>query len=79
MLVIKALLTVSLIGTDEYLNPTHTVLHCSRSLQWHPTQSEWSFFLSGNARLTSYAASGNARTFDAGPGDILVIPPSFGH
>ncbi|KAH8118145.1 oxalate decarboxylase, partial [Phellopilus nigrolimitatus] len=50
-----------------------------RELHWHPTQPEWSYFLSGNARMTLYAASSNAITFDYGPGDIGYVPPSFGH
>jgi len=50
-----------------------------RELHWHPTQPEWSFFLSGNARVTIFAASGNARTFDYSAGDIGYVPPSFGH
>ena len=38
--------------------------------QWHPTQDEWSFFLEGNARVTLFASSGQARTFNYQPGDI---------
>ncbi|KAI5122517.1 hypothetical protein M0805_005245 [Coniferiporia weirii] len=50
-----------------------------RELHWHPTQPEWSYFLSGQARMTLYAASQNARTFDYQPGAIGYVPPSFGH
>ncbi|EPQ59336.1 oxalate decarboxylase [Gloeophyllum trabeum ATCC 11539] len=32
--------------------------------QWHPTEDEWAFFLEGNARMTMFAAEGNAATFD---------------
>ncbi|CAE6459451.1 unnamed protein product [Rhizoctonia solani] len=50
-----------------------------RELHWHPTQPEWSYFLEGNARVTVFASSGNARTFDYQAGDVGYVPPSFGH
>ncbi|GAB1524030.1 hypothetical protein RhiTH_007182 [Rhizoctonia solani] len=50
-----------------------------RELHWHPTQPEWSYFIEGNARITVFAAEGNARTFNYQPGDIGYVPPSFGH
>ncbi|QRW25028.1 spherulin-1A protein [Rhizoctonia solani] len=46
-----------------------------RELHWHPTQPE----CEGNARITVFAAEGNARTFNYQPGDIGYVPPSFGH
>jgi oxalate decarboxylase/phosphoglucose isomerase-like protein (cupin superfamily) len=33
----------------------------------------------GTARITLFASSGNARTFNYQPGDIGYIPASFGH
>ncbi|KIP09753.1 hypothetical protein PHLGIDRAFT_28854 [Phlebiopsis gigantea 11061_1 CR5-6] len=50
-----------------------------RELHWHPTQDEWSFFLSGNARVTLFASQGSARTFNYQAGDVAYIPGSFGH
>ncbi|KIJ42645.1 hypothetical protein M422DRAFT_60349 [Sphaerobolus stellatus SS14] len=50
-----------------------------REMHWHPTQPEWTFFLSGTARITIFAADSNARTFDYQAGDIGYVPPSFGH
>ncbi|KAJ1303774.1 hypothetical protein OPQ81_008197 [Rhizoctonia solani] len=50
-----------------------------RELHWHPTQPEWTFYLEGNARVTVFASSGNARTFDYQAGDIGYVPPTFGH
>ncbi|KAG8684273.1 hypothetical protein FRC11_012379 [Ceratobasidium sp. 423] len=50
-----------------------------RELHWHPTQPEWTFFLQGNARVTVFASSANARTFDYQAGDIGYVPPTFGH
>ncbi|CAE6452476.1 unnamed protein product [Rhizoctonia solani] len=50
-----------------------------RELHWHPSQPEWTFFLEGNARVTVFASSGNARTFDYQAGDVGYVPPTFGH
>ncbi|KZO97303.1 putative oxalate decarboxylase/oxidase [Calocera viscosa TUFC12733] len=50
-----------------------------RELHWHPTMPEWSYFLEGEARLTSFAASATARTFNYQAGDIAYIPPAYGH
>ncbi|KAI0775274.1 oxalate decarboxylase [Trametes elegans] len=50
-----------------------------RELHWHPTQDEWTFYISGQARLTLFAAQGNARTFDYEAGDVGFVPASFGH
>ncbi|KAL5526656.1 hypothetical protein ACEPAF_8380 [Sanghuangporus sanghuang] len=46
---------------------------------WHPTQAEWSYFITGTARMTLFAGSSSARTFDYQAGDIGCVPPSFGH
>lgn len=50
-----------------------------RELHWHPTQDEWSYFLEGNARVTVFASSGTAETFNYQPGDIGFVPASMGH
>ncbi|TFK81301.1 oxalate decarboxylase [Polyporus arcularius HHB13444] len=50
-----------------------------RELHWHPSDDEWTFFIEGTARITLFAASGNARTFDYQGGDIAYIPGSYGH
>ncbi|KAH9902959.1 oxalate decarboxylase [Cubamyces lactineus] len=50
-----------------------------RELHWHPTQDEWTFYISGQGRVTLFAASGNARTFDYEAGDVGFVPASFGH
>ncbi|KAF5309864.1 hypothetical protein D9619_010504 [Psilocybe cf. subviscida] len=50
-----------------------------RELHWHPTQPEWTFFISGQARITLFASQSNAATYDFFPGDVAYIPPSFGH
>jgi len=50
-----------------------------RELHWHPTQDEWTFFVSGQARVTLFAAQSNSRTFDYQAGDVGYVPASFGH
>ncbi|KAL5526655.1 hypothetical protein ACEPAF_8379 [Sanghuangporus sanghuang] len=50
-----------------------------RELHWHPTEPEWSYFITGTARMTLFASQSNARTFDFQTGDIGYVPPSFGH
>ncbi|KAN0126105.1 oxalate decarboxylase [Lactarius tabidus] len=50
-----------------------------RELHWHPTQDEWTYYLSGHGRVTVFASSSNARTFDYQAGDIGFVPASFGH
>ncbi|EKM77608.1 hypothetical protein AGABI1DRAFT_77113 [Agaricus bisporus var. burnettii JB137-S8] len=46
---------------------------------WHPTQPEWTFILSGKARITLFASQHNAATYDFFAGDVAYIPPTFGH
>ncbi|KAL1949387.1 hypothetical protein VTO73DRAFT_8268 [Trametes versicolor] len=50
-----------------------------RELHWHPSDDEWTYFLEGEARITLFAASSNARTFDYQAGDVAYIPASYGH
>lgn len=50
-----------------------------RVLHWHPTNDEWSYFISGKARVTVFASSSNSRTFDFQAGDVGYIPASQPH
>jgi len=50
-----------------------------RELHWHPTEPEWTYFIEGNARVTSFASQATATTIDFQGGDISYIPPTFGH
>ncbi|RDX57416.1 Bicupin, oxalate decarboxylase/oxidase [Lentinus brumalis] len=36
-----------------------------RELHWPPSDDEWTFFIEGTARITLFAASGTARTFES--------------
>lgn len=50
-----------------------------REMHWHPHADEWSFFIRGRARVTVFAAEGNARTFDYQAGDVGIVPKNMGH
>lgn len=50
-----------------------------RELHWHPNNDEWQYYISGHARMTVFAASGRARTFDYQAGDVGYIPFAMGH
>ena len=50
-----------------------------REMHWHPNADEWSFFIRGRARVTVFASSGTARTFNYMPGDVGVVPANMGH
>jgi len=50
-----------------------------RELHWHPNADEWTYFLSGCARLTAFASGSNSRTFDYRAGDVGYIPRVYGH
>ena len=61
------------------------VLHVSAACNWPVRVScaacaHLSYVMrsEGNARITLFAASGNARTFDYQGGDIAYIPGSYG-
>jgi oxalate decarboxylase/phosphoglucose isomerase-like protein (cupin superfamily) len=50
-----------------------------RELQWHPNANEWQYYISGQARVGAFAASGQARTFDFQSGDVGFVPYAMGH
>ncbi|KAK4934923.1 hypothetical protein LTR66_015524 [Elasticomyces elasticus] len=50
-----------------------------REMHWHPTADEWSFVISGRARVTIFASEGNARTQDYQAGDVGIVPRNMGH
>jgi oxalate decarboxylase len=50
-----------------------------RELHWHPNADEWQYYLSGRGRMTVFASSGKARTFDYQAGDVGYIPFAMGH
>jgi oxalate decarboxylase len=50
-----------------------------RELHWHPNADEWQYYISGQARMGVFAASGQARTFDFQAGDVGFVPYAMGH
>ncbi|GGA47892.1 oxalate decarboxylase [Paenibacillus physcomitrellae] len=50
-----------------------------REMHWHPNKDEWQYYLSGSGRMTVFAGSGAARTFDVRAGDVGYVPFAYGH
>jgi len=50
-----------------------------RELHWHPNVDEWQYYLEGEGRMTVFASSGVARTFDYRAGDVGYVPFAMGH
>ncbi|MGG4553995.1 oxalate decarboxylase family bicupin [Paenibacillus humicus] len=50
-----------------------------RELHWHPNIDEWQYYLTGQGRMTVFAGSGIARTFDYRAGDVGYVPFAYGH
>jgi oxalate decarboxylase len=50
-----------------------------REMHWHPNTDEWQFYISGEARMTVFAAQNNARTFNFQAGDVGTVPFATGH
>ncbi|OEH91705.1 oxalate decarboxylase family bicupin [Bacillus solimangrovi] len=50
-----------------------------RELHWHPNNDEWQYYLSGEAKMTVFAADGTARTFNYRAGDVGYVPSPYGH
>jgi oxalate decarboxylase len=50
-----------------------------REMHWHPNADEWQFYISGEARMTVFAAQNNARTYNFQAGDVGTVPFANGH
>jgi len=50
-----------------------------REMHWHPNTDEWQYYISGRGRMTVFADSGKARTFDYQAGDVGYVPFAMGH
>lgn len=50
-----------------------------RDLHWHPNADEWQYYISGQGRMTVFASSGCAQTFDFQAGDVGSIPRAMPH
>ena len=50
-----------------------------RELHWHPTVSEWQYWIKGKGRMTIVNAEGKARTMDFNANDVGLVPAMAGH
>jgi oxalate decarboxylase len=50
-----------------------------RELHWHPNAAEWQYYVGGQGRMTVFASTGKARTFDYQAGDVGYVPFAMGH
>ncbi|THF83493.1 oxalate decarboxylase family bicupin [Cohnella fermenti] len=50
-----------------------------REMHWHPNNDEWQYFLTGQGRMTAFAAQGTARTFNVRAGSVGYVPFAYGH
>jgi oxalate decarboxylase len=50
-----------------------------RELHWHQNADEWQYYISGSGRMTVFFNGGKARTADFNPGDVGIVPRTFGH
>jgi oxalate decarboxylase len=67
-------ISTTMAGVDMRLKPG-----AIRELHWHPTNDEWQYYISGQAKMTVFASSGKARTFDYQAGDVGYVPFAMGH
>jgi oxalate decarboxylase len=50
-----------------------------RELHWHPTASEWQYWIAGQGRMTVFFPVDNARTMDFHANDIGYVPNNAPH
>ncbi len=50
-----------------------------RELHWHPTGSEWQYWIAGKGRMTVVGTEGKARTMDFNANDVGLVPSMAGH
>ena len=50
-----------------------------REIHWHPHADEMQYYISGQARMTVFAAAAAAGTFNYQPGDVGFVPRNMGH
>lgn len=50
-----------------------------RELHWHPTASEWQFWIAGKGRMTVFYPYDNAHTMDFNANDVGYVPSNAPH
>ncbi|CAF9937769.1 hypothetical protein IMSHALPRED_000539 [Imshaugia aleurites] len=68
-----------MLAQERFQAPGGQSLTASARCTGTQTANEWSFFIRGRARITVFASSNTARTFDCMHGDFDNILKSMGH
>jgi oxalate decarboxylase len=50
-----------------------------REVHWHPDADELQYYIKGEARMTVFDATNNARTFNYRAGDVGYVPRTLAH
>jgi oxalate decarboxylase len=50
-----------------------------REIHWHPDADELQYYIKGEARMTVFDATANARTFNYRAGDVGYVPKTLVH
>jgi oxalate decarboxylase len=50
-----------------------------REMHWHPTVSEWQYWIKGKGRMTVVTTEATGRTMDFHQNDVGYVPPMAGH
>ncbi len=50
-----------------------------REMHWHPSGSEWQYYIGGSARMTVFKPGAKARTMDFHTNDVGFVPALAGH
>ena len=50
-----------------------------REMHWHPTVSEWQYWIKGKGRMTVVTTEATARTMDFHQNDVGFVPTMAGH
>jgi oxalate decarboxylase len=50
-----------------------------REIHWHPDADELQYYIKGEARMTVFDATANARTFNYRAGDVGYVPKTLAH
>src|SRR5262249_37894325 len=62
--------------TDAFVEVEHGGM---REIHWPRNADEMKYYISGQARMTVFAAAARAGTFDYQPGDVGFVPRNMGH
>ncbi len=71
----------SIFKASTTIAAAHVIVHPGgmREMHWHQNADEWQYYISGQARMTVFAASGRARTMDFQKGDVGYVQQTLPH